>query len=62
MKNHAISLILLICFSGSLHSQNEENPWLFEFGINSVNAEDSDKTSYKLPTLSLSSIFLITFQ
>ena len=54
MKNHAISLILLICFSGSLHSQNEENPWLFEFGFNSVNAEDSDKTSYKLPTLSLS--------
>ena len=54
MKNHAISLILLICFSGSLHSQNEENPWLFEFGFNSVNAENSDNTSYKLPTLSLS--------
>ncbi|GIS00930.1 MAG: cell envelope biogenesis protein OmpA [Flavobacteriales bacterium] len=41
-------------FRLSLHSQNEENPWLFEFGINSVNAEDSDKTSYRLPTLSLS--------
>tara|TARA_B100000886_G_scaffold236934_1_gene165963 strand:- start:459 stop:1766 length:1308 start_codon:yes stop_codon:yes gene_type:complete len=54
MKNHAISLILLICFSSSLHSQNEENPWLFEFGFNAVNAEDSNKTSYKLPTLSLS--------
>ena len=54
MKNHAISLVFLICFAGSAYSQNEENPWLFEFGINSVNAEDSDKTSYRLPTLSLS--------
>ena len=54
MKNHAISLVFLICLAGSVYSQNEENPWLFEFGINSVNAEDSDKTSYRLPTLSLS--------
>ncbi len=54
MKNHAISLVFLICLTGSAYSQNEENPWLFEFGINSVNAEDSDKTSYRLPTLSLS--------
>ena len=54
MKNHAISLVFLICLAGSAYSQNEENPWLFEFGINSVNAEDSDKTSYRLPTLSLS--------
>jgi len=54
MKNHAISLVLLICFSGSVYSQNEENPWLLEFGINSVNTEESDQTSYRLPTLSLS--------
>ena len=54
MKNYAISLVLLICFSGSVYSQNKENPWLFEFGINSVNAEESEKTSYRLPTLSLS--------
>ncbi len=54
MKNHTLSLALLICFSGSVYSQNEENPWLFEFGINSVNAEESEKTGYKLPTLSLS--------
>ena len=54
MKNHAISLVFLIFLTGSAYSQNEENPWLFEFGINSVNAEDSDKTSYRLPTLSLS--------
>ncbi len=54
MKIHAISLVFLICLTGSAYSQNEENPWLFEFGINSVNAEDSDKTSYRLPTLSLS--------
>ena len=54
MKNHTLSLALLICFSGSVYSQNEENPWLFEFGINSVNAEESNKTGYKLPTLSLS--------
>ena len=54
MKNHTLYLALLICFSGSVYSQNEENPWLFEFGINSVNAEESEKTGYKLPTLSLS--------
>ena len=54
MKNHTLSLALFICFSGSVYSQNEENPWLFEFGINSVNVEESDKTGYKLPTLSLS--------
>ena len=54
MKNHAISLVFLICLAGSVYSQNEENPWLFEIGVNSVNAEDSYKTSYKLPTLSLS--------
>ena len=54
MKNHTLSLALFICFSGSVYSQNEENPWLFEFGINSINAEKSDKTGYKLPSLSLS--------
>ena len=54
MQNHRLSLALLICFSGSVYSQNEENPWLFEFGINSVNAEDSEKKGYKIPTLSLS--------
>ena len=54
MKIHVTSLALIICLSSSVYSQNEENPWLFEFGINSVNAEDSDKTGYRLPTLSLS--------
>ncbi len=54
MKNHAISIVFLIFFTGLVYSQNEENPWLFEFGINSVNAEDSDNTNYRLPTLSLS--------
>ena len=54
MKNHLISLASLICFSVSTYSQNEENPWLFEFGINSVSAEESSETNYKLPTLSLS--------
>ena len=45
---------MLLFFSGSIYSQNEENPWLFEFGINSVNAEESNKSSYRLPSLSLS--------
>jgi outer membrane protein OmpA-like peptidoglycan-associated protein len=54
MKNHTLSLVLLICFSGSVYSQNEENPWLFEFGVNSLNIEESDKTRYRLPALSLS--------
>ena len=43
-----------MCFSGSIYSQNEENPWLFELGINSVNTEESDKSAYRLPSLSLS--------
>ena len=47
MKIHSLSLALLICFSGSVFSQNEENPWLFELGINSVNTEESNKTGYK---------------
>ena len=45
---------MLLCFSGSIYSQNEENPWLFELGINSVNAEESNKSAYRLPSLSLS--------
>jgi hypothetical protein len=48
------ALLMLLLFSGSIYSQNEENPWLFEFGINSVNAEESNKSSYRLPSLSLS--------
>ena len=43
-----------MCFSGSIYSQNEENPWLLELGINSVNTEESDKSAYRLPSLSLS--------
>ena len=43
-----------MCFSGSIYSQNEENPWLFELGINSVNADESNKSAYRLPSLSLS--------
>jgi len=45
---------MLLCFSGSIYSQNEENPWLFDLGINSVNAEESNKSAYRLPSLSLS--------
>ncbi|MDA8934998.1 porin family protein [Flavobacteriaceae bacterium] len=54
MKKLILSLIMLLCFSGSIYSQNEENPWLFELGINSVNAEESNKSAYRLPSLSLS--------
>ena len=54
MKNLILSFIMLLCFSGSIYSQNEENPWLFELGINSVNAEESNKSAYRLPSLSLS--------
>ena len=54
MKSLKLSLALIMCFSGLVYSQNEESPWLLEFGINSVNAEESDKTGYRLPTLSLS--------
>jgi len=54
MRNLILSLIMLLSFSGSIFSQNEENPWLFELGINSVNAEESNKSGYKLPSLSLS--------
>ena len=53
MKNHVISLAILLCFSGSVYSQNEENPWLFGVGINSINPDDSEKSGYKLPSLSL---------
>ena len=54
MKNHIISLILLICFSGSIYSQDKENPWLLGVGVNSINADDFEKSGYKLPSLSLS--------
>ena len=54
MKNHIISLVLLICFSGSIYSQDKENPWLFGVGINSINPDDFEKSGYKLPSLSLS--------
>jgi outer membrane protein OmpA-like peptidoglycan-associated protein len=54
MKSLKLSLALIMCFSGLVYSQNEESPWLLEFGINSVNAEESDKTGYRLPALSLS--------
>ena len=50
MKNHAISLVFLICLAGSVYSQNEENPWLFEIGVNSVNAEAVSYTHLTLPT------------
>jgi len=54
MKNHIISLILLICFSGSIYSQDKENPWLLGVGVNSINADDFEKSGYKLSSLSLS--------
>ena len=54
MKNHIISLILLICFSGSIYSQDKENPWLLGVGLNSINADDFEKSGYKLSSLSLS--------
>ena len=54
MKNHIISLILLICFSGSVYSQDKENPWLLGVGVNSINADDFEKSGYKLSSLSLS--------
>ena len=54
MKNHIISLVLLICFSASIYSQDKENPWLFGVGVNSINPDDFDKSGYKLPSLSLS--------
>ena len=54
MKNHLTALGLILCFSSSIYSQTEENPWLFGVGFNSINAESSENTSYKLPSLSLS--------
>ena len=54
MKNHIISLALLICFSSSIYSQDKESPWLFGVGINSINPDDFQKSGYKLPSLSLS--------
>ena len=54
MKNHIISLVILLCFSGSIYSQNEENPWLFGVGVNSINPDNFEKSGYKLPSLSLS--------
>ena len=54
MKNHIISLVILLCFSGSIYSLNEENPWLFGVGVNSINPDDFEKSGYKLPSLSLS--------
>ena len=54
MKNHIISLALLICFSSSIYSQDNESPWLFGVGVNSINPDDFQKSGYKLPSLSLS--------
>ena len=54
MKNHLTALGLILCFSYSIYSQTEENPWLFGVGFNSINAESSESTNYKLPSLSLS--------
>ena len=54
MKNLLTALGLILCFSSSIYSQTEENPWLFGVGFNSVNAESSESTIYKLPSLSLS--------
>ena len=54
MKNQLTALVLILCFSSSIYSQTEENPWLFGLGFNSINAESSESTNYKLPSLSLS--------
>ena len=54
MKNHLTAILLILCFSSSIYSQTEENPWLFGVGFNSINAESSESTKYKFPSLSLS--------
>lgn len=54
MKNHIATLGLILCFCQSIYSQTEENPWLFGVGFNSINAESSQSTNYKLPSLSIS--------
>ena len=54
MKNHLTAIALIICFSSSLYGQTEDSPWLIGVGFNSVNAEGSESTNYKLPSLSLS--------
>ena len=54
MKNHLTAIALIICFSSSLYGQTEDSPWLIGVGFNSVNADGSESTNYKLPSLSLS--------
>ena len=53
MKNHLTALGLILCFSSSIYSQTEENPWLFGIGFSNVNPESSENTSYKLPSFTI---------
>ena len=54
MKNHLAVIAIILCFSSTIYSQTEDNPWLIGVGFNSVNAEGSETTNYRLPSLSLS--------
>tara|TARA_B100000575_G_scaffold54069_1_gene40622 strand:+ start:55697 stop:57004 length:1308 start_codon:yes stop_codon:yes gene_type:complete len=54
MKYHKIFLTIIILYSSFNYSQDEENKWLFEIGVNSINVENSNNSNYRLPKLSLS--------
>ena len=54
MKLYRFFLTILICCSSFNYGQNEENKWLLEIGVNSIKPENSKKSNYRLPKLSLS--------